>query len=183
MRIERAVDELLSTYEPRTPDEQADLERVRKLLPAGDPWDRSTPLHLTGSALIVQPTTRKVLLRWHNRQQAWLQVGGHGDPGETDPLAIAIREGYEETGLADLTPWPTAALVHLVVVRVPAAKQEPAHEHADLRFVLATEQPDAIRPEHADAELRWLTMDQAYDLTSEPNLRETLHRVDELFRP
>jgi 8-oxo-dGTP pyrophosphatase MutT (NUDIX family) len=36
----------------------------------------------------------------------WLQVGGHGDPGEGDPLAIALREAAEETGLSDLVPWP-----------------------------------------------------------------------------
>src|SRR3954453_11252004 len=126
---------LLAGHRPRTAEEAADLDLVRALVAAdGDPWDRDRfPLHLTASALIVHPPTGRVLLRWHERQQAWLQVGGHGDPGEAQPLAVSLREGTEETGLTDLRPWPDAGLLHLVVVPVPARGDEPAHRHADLR--------------------------------------------------
>ena len=79
---------LLDRYRPGGDAETADLKRVRDLLESGaDPYRRDLPLHVTASALIVHPPTGRVLLRWHQRQQAWLQVGGHGDPGETDPLA------------------------------------------------------------------------------------------------
>jgi 8-oxo-dGTP pyrophosphatase MutT (NUDIX family) len=122
-----------------------------------------------------------VLLRWHKRQQAWLQVGGHGDPGESDPLEVALREGVEETGLTDLRPWPDAELRHVAVVNVPASATEPAHRHADLRFVLATDDPDAATPESPGAPLRWLSPDEAFELTSEPNFRETLSRVERLL--
>lgn len=171
----------LSAYRAADTVEADDLTRARALLRTDDPWHRSTPLHLTASALIVHPPTRRVLLRWHPRQRAWLQIGGHSDPGETDPVTIAIREGHEETGLADLVAWPDASLVHLVVVPVAAGKGEPAHEHLDLRFVLATDEPDAIRPESPDAALRWLTIPAARELTTEANLRETLTRVGRLL--
>ncbi|MDG4831487.1 NUDIX domain-containing protein [Solwaraspora sp. WMMD1047] len=171
----------LSEYRPAAGRERADLDRARSLLGTGDPWRRDNPLHLTGSALIVHPASRRVLLRWHPRQRAWLQVGGHADPDETDPLVIALREGYEETGLTDLVPWPDGALVHLVVVPVAAGKGEPAHEHIDLRYVLATGDPAAARPESADAELRWLDVPSARALTTEANLREFLDRVGRLF--
>lgn len=59
---------------------------------------------MTGSALMVHPSSGRVLLRWHERMQRWLQIGGHGDPGESDPLAVALRERREETGLPDLAP-------------------------------------------------------------------------------
>ena len=133
---------LLDQYQPEGEAETADLRRARALAgTVGDPWRRELPLHVTASALIVHPETGRVLLRWHQRQQAWLQVGGHGDPGESDPLAIALREAAEETGLADLEPWPDAQLRHLVIVGVPAGKGEPAHEHADLRYFMATRTP------------------------------------------
>jgi 8-oxo-dGTP pyrophosphatase MutT (NUDIX family) len=180
--MRQTPDAALAGYRPRGPAEAADLERVRAILAGGDPWSRERPLHLTGSALIVHPPSRRVLLRWHPRQAAWLQVGGHADPGETDPLAVAVREGAEETGLCDLVPWPDAALVHLAVVPVNASDREPAHEHADLRFVLATGRPDAARPEHPEAALRWLPVDGALALVGVDNLRETLTRVAELFR-
>src|SRR5215469_11364485 len=174
--------ELISRYRPQGGTETRDTERVRALLrAAGDPWLRSLPLHLTGSALVVHPDTGRVLLRWHRRQQAWLQVGGHGDPGESDPMAIALREAGEETGLTDLTPWPDGQLRHVAVVPVPAGGNEPAHEHADLRFVLATGEPGAVRAEAPDAPLRWLPARDALEATSETNLRETLSRVERLL--
>ncbi|MFG3226982.1 NUDIX hydrolase [Kitasatospora sp. NPDC048194] len=172
---------LLDDHRPQGPVETADLARARALVGAPDPWDRGTPLHFTASALIVHPPTRRVLLRWHVRQQAWLQVGGHGDPGETLPLDIALREGLEETGLTDLTPWPDAALVHLAVVPVPASPVEPAHEHADLRFLLATGTPDDARPENPASPLEWLGIEEARKRTTEENLRDTLDRAARLL--
>jgi 8-oxo-dGTP pyrophosphatase MutT (NUDIX family) len=174
--------DLLSRYRPQGETETTDVRRVRALAAdTPDPWLRSEPLHVTGSAVIVHPATRRVLLRWHKRQQAWLQVGGHGDPGESDPLEVALREGAEETGLTDLRPWPDAELRHVAVVNVPASATEPAHQHADLRFVLATADPDAVKPENPDAPLRWLSPGEARELTSEPNFRETLSRVERLL--
>ena len=173
---------LLKEYRPEGEPETADLRRVRALAEAaGDPFQRKLPLHVTASALIVHLPTGRVLLRWHQRQQAWLQVGGHGDPGEIDPVVIARREAAEETGLADLVLWPDAQLRHLVIVDVPAGKGEPAHEHADLRYFMATQNQQAARAENEDAPLRWLTLTEAYDATSEVNLWETLARLERLM--
>jgi len=175
---------LLDQYQPEGEAETADLHRARALVKTvGDPWRRELPLHVTASALIVHPETGRVLLRWHQRQQAWLQVGGHGDPGESDPLAIAVREAAEETGLADLVPWPDEQLRHLVIVGVPPGKGEPAHEHADLRYFMATRTPDAARAENEHAPLRWLSIPEAYQATSEVNLRESLARLERLLQP
>jgi 8-oxo-dGTP pyrophosphatase MutT (NUDIX family) len=175
---------LLDRYQPDGQVETADLGRVRSLAKTvRDPWRRELPLHVTASALIVHPDTGRVLLRWHERQQAWLQVGGHGDPGESDPLAIARREAAEETGLGDLVPWPDAQLRHLVIVGVPAGKGEPAHEHADLRYFMATRTPEAARAENENAPLRWLSLAEAYEATSEVNLRESLARLERLLGP
>jgi 8-oxo-dGTP pyrophosphatase MutT (NUDIX family) len=173
--------DLLAHYEPETEQEAHDLARIRDVLGTEpDPWARATPLHLTASALVVHPSTGRVLLRWHQRQQAWLQVGGHADRGEQDPLAVALREATEETGLTDLVPWPDHALRHAVIVPVPAGRGEAAHEHADLRFVLATSSPEAVQAETPDAPLRWLSTAEAAELTSEANLRESLARLDRL---
>ena len=173
---------LLDRYRPGSDAETADIRRVRALLEsAADPYRRDLPLHVTASALIVHPGTARVLLRWHQRQQAWLQVGGHGDPGETDPLAIVAREAEEETGLTDLVPWPDGEVKQVVIVDVPPGKGEPAHQHADVRFFMATATPDAISAENPQAQLRWLTLPAARDTTSEPNLREALARIEPLL--
>jgi 8-oxo-dGTP pyrophosphatase MutT (NUDIX family) len=155
---------------------------VRELLASTvDPWPRTLPMHVTASALIVHPASGRVLLRWHQRQQAWLHVGGHGDPGEADPLAIALREADEETGLTDLVPWPDEQIRQLAIVSVPASSREPAHEHADVRFILATAHPEAARPESPDTPLRWVSVSEAAASTPEANMREAWHRVQALL--
>jgi 8-oxo-dGTP pyrophosphatase MutT (NUDIX family) len=173
---------LLDRYRPQDAAEEADVMRVRAIAARTEnPWSRTLPLHLTASALIVHPDSGKVLLRWHQRQQAWLQVGGHGDPGEHDPLAIALREAAEETGLTDLVPWPDPSVRQVVIIPVPAARHEPAHQHADIRFTLATASPDNIRAEDPGAPLRWLSLQEASELTTEANLREMLARTRQLI--
>jgi 8-oxo-dGTP pyrophosphatase MutT (NUDIX family) len=169
---------LLNRYHPTGPTETTDVARMARLAAtSADPWSRVEPLHFTASALVVHPPTARVLLRWHVRLQRWLQVGGHGDPGESDPMDIALREAVEETGLRDLAPWPDESLWHAVICDVPATAAEPAHEHADLRFVFATATPEAIAPENAQSPLRWLTLDEARELSADGSLRDTLERV------
>jgi 8-oxo-dGTP pyrophosphatase MutT (NUDIX family) len=176
------ISALIDRHVPLDDVERADLSRVRALLAgAGDPWLRTIPLHLTASACVVHPASGRVLLRWHLRHRSWLLVGGHADPDERDPLAIALREGREETGLTDLAPWPDAALRHVAVVPVPASDREPAHEHADLRFVLATARPEAARAEHPDTPLRWLAPVEACSLVTEENIGRTLARAERLL--
>jgi 8-oxo-dGTP pyrophosphatase MutT (NUDIX family) len=170
----------LDRFEPGSDEEARDVERIRRLAAAGDAWTRSSPLHVTGSAVVVDPAARRVLLRWHERMQSWLQVGGHADPGESDPYRIALREAREETGLADLVAWPDAArpsLVQVAIVPVPPGRGEPAHEHADLRYLLATADPESATPESAGARLAWLGLDEALRDVAEENLRVCLRRI------
>jgi 8-oxo-dGTP pyrophosphatase MutT (NUDIX family) len=174
---------VLTEYQPADETEAAELERMRQLAQAAaDPWSRSQlPLHFTGSALVLHPSSRRVLLRWHVKHDLWLQVGGHGDPGESDPLQIALREAREETGLSDLVPWPDERLQHAVLCYVRASGSEPEHEHGDLRYFLATERPDMIAPENEQSPLRWLTFGQARALVGANNLSETLDRAERLI--
>lgn len=161
-----------------------DLARVQALIRDGDPWDRHRPLHVTASALVVEPSSLRVLLRWHKRLGRWLQVGGHGDPGESDPWDIAIREAREETGLEDLHALKASlerTPIQIVIVPVPGKNDEPPHEHVDVRYVLATAQPDKAVAETPDAPLRWLTIADAETEAEEENFRELLRRLEQLL--
>lgn len=179
----------LQRYQPSGEDEARDVAAVAELVgSAADPFDRTLPLHLTGSALVLDGAAERVLLRWHERQDAWLHVGGHGDAKETDPLAVALREAAEETGLDDLVPLgrPPVGPIHVVLVDVKARGEEPAHEHADVRYILVTRSPGSARPESGAAPLVWVPLDPpagVETLNLNPNLNETLRRVrDQLAR-
>jgi 8-oxo-dGTP pyrophosphatase MutT (NUDIX family) len=172
------LSEVLGAYRPVGATEGADVRRVTDALDTGELFARTSPLHATGSALVVHPASQRVLLRWHTKMEQWMQVGGHFDPGETHPLQVALREGFEETGLDDLRPVATApGPVQIVIVPVPAHGDEGAHEHADFRYVFVTDRPDAIREESNAARLRWMSFPTAGAETREPNLRTFLTRA------
>ena len=176
----------LARFEPAGAEEEADLARLRRLAATADPWDRRQPLHVTASALVLHPPTARVLLRWHERLGRWLHVGGHGDPGESDPFGIARREAVEETGLDDVTAWPDPArpeLIQVAVVDVPARAPEPAHQHADIRYLMATAAPERARPESPDAPVRWLDFDEALELVGSDNLAAALRRARDALTP
>ena len=59
----------------------------------------------------------------------------------------------------------------------PDNSPEPAHEHADFRYGLATAQPAAATPESPSACLRWLDLDEALAIVAEDNLRVCLLRI------
>ncbi len=164
------VGDVLAAHVPADAREAVDLARIAAMVAVTpDPWSRSVPMHLTASALVVHPPTGRILLRWHAKQERWLQVGGHGDPGETDPWPIALREAREETALADLRPWPgpEPRLAQVAVVDVNATPAEPAHEHADLRYLLATGTPAAVPVEVEGVPLRWCSVPEAIEVADE----------------
>ncbi|MGZ4671048.1 MAG: hypothetical protein ACXV98_03845 [Ilumatobacteraceae bacterium] len=60
------VDVLVSyllRFAPRSAAEAADVDELLALVAGGSPWARSSPLHATASALILHPSSRRVLLR------------------------------------------------------------------------------------------------------------------------
>lgn len=173
------LDDLLASYQPGSDGEAADVARLARVARRGDGWGRHLPLHATASALVVHPPTHRVLLRWHTKLDRWLQVGGHAEPGESDPWAIAVREATEETGLPDigaLEPDPGRRPVHIVIVPVPALGDEPAHEHADVRFLLVTGRPEAAVAESPGALVRWTPLSEL-EVLEDANLGETGRRV------
>jgi 8-oxo-dGTP pyrophosphatase MutT (NUDIX family) len=178
--IERA----LESYRPHDASEIADGQRLRASLGTADVRSRETPLHVTASALVVHAPTRTVLLRWHPRMAMWMQVGGHFDAEESDPWLVALREAREETGLTDLhaDSRPDARQpVQVVIVPVPAHGDEPAHEHADIRYLLATDRPSEIVPESGTARLRWTDIALAVEEATEANLRVFLTRISAIL--
>jgi 8-oxo-dGTP pyrophosphatase MutT (NUDIX family) len=95
--------------------------------------------HFTGSAWLVSPDQKQVLLTHHKKLQRWLQLGGHAD-GEHDLANVALREATEESGLTQLRVEPE--IFDLDAHEIPARGQvntsgyEPAHIHWDVRFVV-----------------------------------------------
>jgi 8-oxo-dGTP pyrophosphatase MutT (NUDIX family) len=129
----------LRDHRPADDAEASDLEAIRAFVARhSSPFDRRIlEGHLTGSAVIVSSEGDRVLLLHHKKLDRWLQPGGHGDPGESTGEAVALREAFEETGLGGLALHPTAPRpLDVDVHDIPARKDEPAHQHLDLRYLV-----------------------------------------------
>jgi 8-oxo-dGTP pyrophosphatase MutT (NUDIX family) len=166
MRDREALVGLLDRYETRHPDEGKTLDRIRALLSnREDAFQRSCfePGHITSSAWIVSRESGAALFTHHRKLERWLQLGGHAD-GETDVLVSALREAAEESGLSGFHALPRVGgpeILDVDVHAIPARKDEPAHEHHDIRFLLeVSEDQPIVRAERESKEIRWFTPEE-----------------------
>jgi len=100
--------------------------------------------HFTVTGFVVDG--RRTLLHWHPKIGIWLPPGGHIEPDE-DPVEAALREVREETGISgevvahepplafqNVTQLPNP--LRIIIADVPAAPDEPAHQHIDLCYAV-----------------------------------------------
>jgi 8-oxo-dGTP pyrophosphatase MutT (NUDIX family) len=173
-------------------EEHTALKRLRDFVQrAPDCLERScVEGHITGSALVTDPTGQHVLLTLHAKLNKWLQLGGHVD-GESDVANAALREAQEESGRSevDFFPYeewlgagqlPRPLPFDLDIHEIPARKQDPAHFHFDVRFLcrLDSTLPFIISEESHD--LRWLSLSDAQALTDERSMHRQFYKLQAL---
>lgn len=131
--------------------------------------------HFTASALVVDKAGR-VLLHYHKNLKRWLQFGGHADY-ETDFAVVALREGIEETGLPDLRHISKKPL-DFDVHPIPQSGERPAHLHLDIRYMLITENPEALNvPPDESQTLHWASFDEWLSPDNPKELEYSLKRL------
>ena len=125
--------------------------------------------HLTASALVVDATGDRALLMHHRKLDKWLQMGGHAD-GDADLTAVALKEAFEESGIAGLTPANGGAPVDLDVHEV-RPRHEPPHLHLDVRFVAVAPAGCVATGNDESHEVRWVDLDELARTHDEPGMR------------
>jgi 8-oxo-dGTP pyrophosphatase MutT (NUDIX family) len=186
----------LADYSRRFPGERWLVDRVAALedrVHTGlDLRNRGRlPYHLTASAIVVDD--EQALLVWHHALGKWLQPGGHLDPGET-PWDGARRETAEEAGVLSIgsamgCSEPQPLDIDLHPIPASSLKQEPAHFHLDLRFLLG------VSPISSDAAVvtvqagsaRWVNIAEGSHeldrLDLDPSLQRALGKAREELVP
>lgn len=143
---------------PGDPDHEAARAQMLDFLePHPDALYRSCLVgHLTGSALIVDPSTRHVLLLFHTKVQRWLQPGGHAD-GDGNLAHVALREAGEETGIAGLSVVTPAIDLDVHVFR-SATGAEPDHLHLDVRHLVLAPAGSVAVTNHESEGMAWVAL-------------------------
>ncbi len=144
---------------PGPADHEANRARILAFLENHpDALHRScTEGHLTGSAAVLEPASRRMLLLLHTKVQRWLQPGGHAD-GDANLAAVALREAWEETGIDGLRVVSPAIDLDVHVFH-NAKTEEPDHLHLDVRHLVLAPEGATPRGNHESRAIKWVAVD------------------------
>lgn len=131
--------------------------------------------HLTGSAWVVDATRTRTLLTHHRKLDKWLQLGGHAD-GDSDLLAVALREAQEESGLTRLRV-VSAEIFDLDRHLIPARKSEPEHYHYDLRFMIEADPAEPLVVTNESKDLAWVEIARVTSLNPEESMARMVRKT------
>ena len=170
----------IEAYTPFNEQEERDREIILSALKTyPDIFTRENPvLHMTASAWTVNRTRDKVLMAYHNIYDSWSWLGGHAD-GETDLLAVALREVREESGAAHVRP-VSEEIFSLEVLTVDGHRKRgkyiSSHLHLNVTFLLEADETDSLTArEGENSGVQWFSLDDAVAASSEPWFRTHIY--------
>ncbi len=111
--------------------------------------------HVTGSAWLLNKEGDKALLLHHRKLNRWFQPGGHAD-GDSNILAVALKEAKEESGIKMIEPI-FENIFDLDVHQIPSNLKEKEHFHYDIRFLLQVKSDEDLHINDEAKELRWIS--------------------------
>ena len=172
--------ESLRSYRPWNEQEAADRDEIlRQIEHSPDIFTRDNRnAHMTASSWIVDPSRTKVLMVYHNIYDSWSWTGGHAD-GETDLLAVALREAREETGIAHVRPL-RSDIYSLEILTVDGhekrGKYVSSHLHLNLTYLLEADDSDLlVRKEDENSAVAWFSLDDAVKVSTEPWFQKRIY--------
>ena len=131
----------------------------------------NTVAHMTASAWVVNKERNKVLMVYHNIYNSWSWLGGHAD-GETDLLAVAVREVKEEAGITNVRPVSDEifSLESLTVDgHVKKGRYVSSHLHLNVTYLLEADSEEAVSVKaDENSGVAWFTPGEALKKSTEP---------------
>ena len=163
----------IERYQPFNEQEEADKFLILQWIRENDNafLRENTVAHMTASAWVVNKDRSKVLMVYHNIYDSWSWLGGHAD-GETDLLAVALREVKEEAGISHVRPVSEEifSLESLTVDgHVKKGKYVSSHLHLNVTYLLEADCEEAVSI-NADENsgVAWFSPEEALKKSTEP---------------
>ena len=168
-------------YVPYNEQEEADKALILNWIEKNDDafLRDNVVAHMTASAWVVDKDRSKVLMVYHNIYHSWSWLGGHAD-GETDLLAVAIREVKEEAGISDVRSVSEEifSLESLTVDgHVKKGRYVSSHLHLNVTYLLEADEAEVLRikPDE-NSGVRWFSLEEALAACSEPWMIERVYK-------
>ena len=171
----------LKAYAPYNEQETNDKEVMIKLLEKeSDIFTRENEVaHFTASSWLVNKEHTKVLMIYHNIYHSWSWTGGHAD-GDTDLLAVAMREAMEETGVKTITPVGEDIFsIEILTVdgHIKRGKYVPSHLHLNVTYLLEADEAEVLHiKQDENSGVAWFTLEEALEKCSEPWMIEWIYK-------
>lgn len=134
--------------------------------------------HINGSAWLLSPDEKKVLLTHHKTLNRWLQLGGHSD-GDSDTWRVAFREATEESGIQGIQ-FVMQDIFDIDIHTIPEnpKKNEPEHQHYDVRFLLKAPHEDFIVSDESNS-LKWVGAQELKKMAQKSEISLSMTRMME----
>ena len=172
--------ESIRAYQPFNEQEKMDKSLILDWIETqDDAFSRdNTVAHMTASAWVVNKDRSRVLMVYHNIYDSWSWLGGHAD-GETDLLAVAIREVKEEAGISGVRSVSEGifSLESLTVDgHVKRGKYVSSHLHLNVTYLLEADEHGQLRvKEDENSGVAWFAPGDAVLASTEPWMRERIY--------
>ena len=172
MNCQKLIDQI-EKYKPYNEQEEKDkiliLDWIRNNKNAF--LRENTVAHMTASAWVVNKERNRVLMVYHNIYNSWSWLGGHAD-GETDLLAVAVREVKEEAGITNVRPVSDEifSLESLTVDgHVKKGRYVSSHLHLNVTYLLEADSEEAVSVKaDENSGVAWFATGEALKKSTEP---------------
>ncbi|MGN8887260.1 NUDIX hydrolase [Blautia sp. HCP28S3_G10] len=165
--------EQIKSYKPYNEQEEKDKTLILEWIRNNDNafLRENTVAHVTASAWVVNKDRSRVLMVYHNIYDSWSWLGGHAD-GETDLLAVAVREVKEEAGISEVHPLTEKifSMESLTVDgHVKNGRYVSSHLHLNITYLLEADSEETVSiKEDENSGVAWFSPEEALERSTEP---------------
>lgn len=177
----------IGAYTPTCAQECADREMILSQMTRHDDLliRDNALMHFTASGWIVSPGRERVLMVYHELYRSWSWTGGHAD-GDSDLLAVAMREAREETGLSAVRA-VTPEIFSLEVLGVAGHEKRgryvSSHLHLNLTYLLEADPSLPLRPAPGETgAVVWMDAREAVDRSTEIHMQAIYRKLTQKTR-